>query len=166
MFSCISNLNLVSLLVVLCPRNSLVNAVSDSAVDSALGINCKGSWLCPSEYLTPNYIRIMVEIATGVATCNPRSDFNCGPMNDTDIYAPDVHIICLPQGESFLGGICAFTQGNVASLGTTGVVIKQKLEQLSDHGCHICGSVPLADNNDPDKAGFLSRSSPGVSPLY
>ena len=25
-----------------------------------------------------------------------------------------------------------------------------------DHGCDVCGSVPLAEDNDPDEAGILT----------
>lgn len=124
---------------------------------SALGINCRGSSLCPERRLAPNYILTILEIATGPAfDCDPSSGFNCGPMADDDIYAPGAKIICLPQGKSFLGGICVFTQGNVAALGTYGEVIKQKLRELSQHGCDVCGSVPIGDNNDPRESGILT----------
>jgi hypothetical protein len=122
---------------------------------SALGINCRGSGLCPQQILAPTYIDTILKIATGlVFDCDPKGDFDCGPMADTDIYAPGSKIICLPQGKSFLGGICAFTQGNVAAL--YGVVIKRKLQELSNHGCGVCGSVPIGDNNDPGEAGILT----------
>lgn len=77
-------------------------------------------------------------------------------MADTDVYAPGAKIICLPQGKSFLGGICVFTQGNVAASGTYGVVIKRKLRELSQHGCQVCGSVPLGGGNDPNVEGILT----------
>ena len=132
-----------------------VNAISNSTLDRSLGINCRGSSLCPSDPLAADYIGIILEIAYGLAKCNPQSRFNCGPLDDKDFYQPGANIICLPQGKSFLGGICAFTQGNVGA-GVLGVLVKQKLEQLSTHGCKICGSVPLANNNDPTEAGILT----------
>ena len=103
----------------------------------------------------------MLNIANGLAKCNPQSALNCGPMNNTDFYESGAKIVCLPQGQSFLGGICAFTQGQVgksglAAHGVTGAQIKQKLQQLSLHGCRICGSVPLGDGNDPHEAGILT----------
>ena len=122
----------------------------------ALGINCRGSWLCPSNYrFLPAYLTIISRIANGTLECLPGSGFNCGPMSDTDIYAPGKHIVCLPQSNLW-GGICAFTQGNVDPLGTTGAVIKQKLVQLRAHGCKVCGSIPLSDDNDPDTKGILT----------
>ena len=120
----------------------------------ALGIKCRGSALCPNGGLEFPYLYTLVEIAKGM-NCKPRSGFDCGPINDTDIWAPRAHIICLPQ-QARLGGICVFTQGNVAPLGTTGDVIRRKLIQLKHHGCRVCGSVPLSDNNDPDMAGILT----------
>ncbi|KAL2041375.1 hypothetical protein N7G274_005757 [Stereocaulon virgatum] len=122
----------------------------------ALGINCRGSWLCPSSLrLFPDYLTIISRIANGTLVCLPGSRFNCGPMSDTDIYAPGKHIVCLPQSNLW-GGVCAFTQGNVDPLGTTGAVIKQKLVQLRAHGCRVCGSIPLSDDNDPDTKGILT----------
>ena len=53
--------------------------------------------------------------------------------------------------------MCAFTQGNVSAAGTNGTVIKEKLAVLKNHGCTLCGSVPLAnDGNNPHEAGILT----------
>ena len=65
--------------------------------------------------------------------------------------------MCLPLGRSFLGGICAFTQGkNVPGTGADGALIKRKLQELSSHGCRVCGSVPLSGDNDSGKEGILT----------
>ena len=120
----------------------------------ALGINCRGSILCPDGRLKSPYLHSIAQIAKGM-DCNSHSGFNCGPINNTDIWAPGKHIICLPQ-DILQGGICAFTQGNVAPLGTTGDMIRQKLLELKHHGCLVCGSVPLSDDNNPDTAGILT----------
>lgn len=156
----------LNLILVILP----INADSNSTLDRALGINCRGSGLCPSNYLAADYIGFMLNIAHGLAKCNPKSSFNCGPLNDTDFYQAGANIICLPQGKSFLGGICAFTQGNVRGPGTLGFQVKQKLQQLSAHGCQVCGSVPLANSNDPAEAGILTvnyisgAACPGLCP--
>lgn len=149
-----------------------VSAVSNATTELGLGINCRGSAFCPSGFpVRADYIGIMREIVDGDAQCNPRSSFNCGPLNDTDSYDPGAHIVCLPLGKSFLGGICAFAQGNVGRSGVTGVQIKRKLQQLSLHGCRICGSVPLGNSNDPDERGILTVNfingfaCPGLCPL-
>ena len=155
----ISPLSLSGLLLILSLRllDQPVNAISNSStLNHALDINCRGSGLCPSRHLSSNPISTMLSIANGRTIPPPNSNFNYGPLNNTSIYKPTAHIICLPLGKSFLGSLCAFTQGNVNSIGTSGAVIKRKLQQLSDHGCQICGSVPLGDGNDPAEAGILT----------
>jgi len=123
----------------------------------ALGINCRGSTFCqrgPS-FLDPDIIFVFDALAHGTtAIC--ASPLTCGPINDTDVYAPGAHILCLPQSSYYFGGIYAFAQGNVSAAGINGMVIKQKLTELRAHGCTICGSVPLSGNNDPDTEGILT----------
>ena len=135
--------------------NPSLNAVSTIA--SSLGINCRGSILCPDHIGTsPDYMRTLIEIANGSAVDCP-SDFSCGPLNDADIYLPQDHIVCLPTGVSILGGICAFAQGNnVPATGVTGALVKKKLGELRHHGCRVCGSVPLGGDNDPQRQGILT----------
>lgn len=137
----------------------------------ALGINCRGSAYCqygPSS-LTPNIISLFVALANNTTTICLSPPFDCGPIHDTDNYAPGAHILCLPQGY-VLGGICAFTQGSVSAAGTNGKLIKQKLSELRVHGCIFCGSVPLSGNNDPNTEGILtlnyvaSQTCMGVCP--
>ena len=127
-------------------------------VDKTLGINCRGSVLCPPYAFPdwPEYISTLILITTGNAEhCPP--EYSCGPLNDTDTYLPGDHIVCLPQGQSFLGGICAFAQGkHVPRVGVQGVVIKRALMNLADHGCHVCGSAPLSGDNDPNRHGILT----------
>ena len=40
--------------------------------------------------------------------------------------------------------------------GVTGALIKRKLQELSGHGCLVCGSVPLSGDNDPGSRGILT----------
>ncbi|KAM0801873.1 hypothetical protein BDR22DRAFT_887933 [Usnea florida] len=127
-------------------------------IHNSLGINCRGSALCP-EYnfpSRPEYIGTLIQITTGNADdCPP--EYSCGPLNDTDTYLPNDHIVCLPQGKSFLGGICAFAQGkNAPRAGIQGALIKRTLMNLADHGCHVCGSAPLSGDNDPNSQGILT----------
>lgn len=78
-------------------------------------------------------------------------------MHATEIYLPNDHILCLPVGNAQLGGICAFTHGsNVSAAGVTGDVVMQRLEELSRHGCRVCGSVPLSGDNNPRSQGILT----------
>lgn len=128
-----------------------------SAVENSLGINCRGSILCPDKIGSlPDYLGTLIEIANGSAVDCP-SDFSCGPLNDADVYFPKDNILCLPTGQSLLGGICAFAQGsNVPATGVTGALVKRKLGELSNHGCRVCGSVPLSGDNDPRRQGILT----------
>lgn len=148
------------LLFIILPTNQTlrINSSLPTFLDKSLGINCRGSILCPShlEAFPPDYIGTFIRITTGRAQyCPP--DFNCGPLNDTDFYLPNDFIVCIPQGKSFLGGICAFTQGsNVPGTGVTGDLIKRRLRDLGDHGCRVCGSVPLSGDNDPGREGILT----------
>ncbi|KAL8923258.1 MAG: hypothetical protein Q9172_003200 [Xanthocarpia lactea] len=124
----------------------------------ALGINCRGSIFCqygPSSS-SPDIISTFVALATSNAGICP-STFSCGPIADSDSYAPGAPILCYPQGAIFRDGICAFTQGNVSTDGTRGLIIRKKLAELRRHGCTLCGSVPLsAMGNDPSEEGELT----------
>ena len=136
--------------------NSSLSAAS--GLGKSLGINCRGSLLCPGhlDAFPADYIGTFNDIANGSASHCPY-DFFCGPMNDTEIYLPHDNILCLPTGESFLGGICVFAQGrNVPTTGVTGALIKRKLQELRSHGCRVCGSVPLGGDNDPHRQGILT----------
>ena len=127
-------------------------------IDNSLGINCRGSVLCPPYAFPdrPEYISTLLLITTGNAEHCP-AEYSCGPLNDTDIYLPGDHIVCLPQGQSFLGGICAFVQGkNAPKAGVQGDLIKRTLMNLANHECHTCGSAPLSGDNDPNSHGILT----------
>ena len=133
-----------------------INSSLPTSLGKALGINCRGSLLCPSDPFPPDYVGTFIEIAQGTARYCPAT-YDCGPLNDTDIYLLNDQILCLPTGKSFLGGICAFTQGKEApATGVTGALIKRKLSEVRNHGCHVCGSVPLGENNDPHSRGILT----------
>lgn len=150
-----------SVFLLLSPLSMTLHVESslDTPLDSGtpLGINCRGSILCPqSPGFLSDSIGALVRITNGnVGYCPP--GYSCGPLNDTEFYLPTHHIVCLPTGQSFLGGLCAFAQGsNVPTTGVTGALIKRKLRELRDHGCLVCGSVPLGDNNDPHSQGILT----------
>lgn len=157
-----SSVILVLLLSILIPLPTIhtlsMNTSLPPVLGHVLGINCRGSSLCPSylEAFPPDYIGLLIKITNGSAAYCP-SDFSCGPLNDTEIYLPNDHIVCLPLGQSFLGGICAFTQGSkVPATGVNGALLKRKLQELQQHGCLVCGSVPLSGDNDPDREGILT----------
>ena len=55
------------------------------------------------------------------------------------------------------GYFCAFLEGNnVPSAGVTGPTLLLKMQQLIEHGCQGCGSIPLSEDNDPNKMGKLT----------
>ncbi len=54
------------------------------------------------------------------------------------------------------GFYCAFMQGNIPAEGFDGSVIQLKMQQMVEHGCLGCGSVPFSADNDPNIAGILT----------
>ena len=55
------------------------------------------------------------------------------------------------------GYFCAFAEGNnVPTSGVNGSTLLLKMQQMIEHGCQGCGSVPLEKGNDPDVMGKLT----------
>ena len=54
------------------------------------------------------------------------------------------------------GYYCAFMQGNISSEGLDGAEIQLKMQQMIEHHCMGCGSVPISPDNDPQKLGILT----------
>lgn len=54
------------------------------------------------------------------------------------------------------GYYCAFMQGNISADGVDGALIQLKMQQLIEHHCLGCGSVPFSDDNDPMTLGILT----------
>ena len=54
------------------------------------------------------------------------------------------------------GFYCAFMQGNVSTEGEDGAVIQLKMQQMIEHHCLGCGSVPFSPDNDPNTLGILT----------
>ena len=134
-----------------------------------LGINCRGSGLCPLATFTNN---APISIAQGLSDAVQQTS-----MDPSTVYADGEHIICvtstLPitldagaegrgvsgtfgiEGNISSGGICMFLQG--ASL--TLEQIRPLTEAIVAHGCKTCGSVPIhfvdQGSNDPS-SGILT----------
>ena len=94
-------------------------------------------------------------------------------INDNDIWAMGVHIMCAPIGGWFVpsgAGFCLFMQADVDNggginefspppnmnstpiiQGISGAMVKSLLPQLYAAGCKGCGSIPLANNNNEDE---------------
>lgn len=133
-------------LCLLIAPNALAASISVNSTASdgfELGINCRGNFWCP--WISADANHIILYFLYWMKTS----------MNDADIYAHGVHIACASLYGS--AAFCAYTQGhNVPPSGINGSGIKRKLTQLSDHGCFACGSVPIADDNNPKELGILT----------
>ncbi|KAH0536746.1 hypothetical protein FGG08_006418 [Glutinoglossum americanum] len=119
------------------PAERLENGLSERA----LGINCRGSFLCGGKHL----------------------DFIVGAINNIDMdktYKSGDHIACWRHVtpcslNNINGGECAFLQYTQSEL--KGSQIKDLIAQLKGHGCGDCGSVPITypQSNDPS-SGILT----------
>ena len=54
------------------------------------------------------------------------------------------------------GFYCAFMQGNIPADGVDDSLIQLKMQQMIEHHCLGCGSVPFSDDNDPQTLGVLT----------
>ncbi|MCJ1229995.1 hypothetical protein MMC12_006666 [Toensbergia leucococca] len=113
-------------------------------LDKALGINCRGSSHCSRSISTfgGQLIDVFIQLLRGSPAMN--------------IYGAGAHIACLPAVKVWSGGFCVFTQGPHVPYGVSADFVLLKLQELHDHGCGICGSVPLTEDNDPEIAGIMT----------
>jgi hypothetical protein len=105
--------------------------ISLAGLASGLGINCNGSGLCGSS--SANMQRIANII---------RGDGVSPGIPDNRFYNNGEHIWCAPSVDFWT---CAFLQ---KSGGAPGSSIKTLIQELADHGCYTCGSIPLFYPND------------------
>ena len=54
------------------------------------------------------------------------------------------------------GFYCAFMEGNIPAEGFDGAAIQLKMQQMIEHHCLGCGSVPFSPDNDPNTLGILT----------
>ncbi|KAL4724560.1 hypothetical protein ACLX1H_008001 [Fusarium chlamydosporum] len=103
---------------------------------SAEGINCKGSSNCGNIGFKLTDMR---DTAEG--------------LDDNRTYYNGEHIVCWENYAKT--GFCAFLQGSGGMLGSD---IKRLLQELVNHGCSRCGSVPVffPGDNDIRDHGFLT----------
>ena len=138
---------------------------------TSLGINCRGSGLCP---LAGWEDTSSESIAQGL-----RDALWDSTDENSTTYSNGDHVICVSEsqpisigvtasaeeaggsvgtsltlnGNIHEGGICVFPQkmasGATLDLGT----IRELADALLEHGCHVCGSVPIhfvdQGSNDP-----------------
>ena len=137
---------------------------------TSLGINCRGSGLCPvASWDNKSPYRITQVLRDAVWA---------SPKPNSTIYPSGSHIVCVSvaqsitlsaaasyegtatgtfalSGEIGLGGVCLFPQGANLTLG----VVRPLVDAVLEHGCHTCGSVPIhfvdEGSNDPSE-GILT----------
>ncbi|KAI0100551.1 hypothetical protein GGR51DRAFT_532401, partial [Nemania sp. FL0031] len=144
----------------------------------ALGINCRGSGLCPLATLENSANVGIVQLWHDVLASTDK--------DPNTVYNSGDHIVCIGvsvpitigagvsggveglEGQLTLetnaslgtGGVCLFPQG--ASL--TLAQIRDLVDALGDHGCTTCGSVPIhfvdEGSNDPS-SGILTSNYVG-----
>jgi hypothetical protein len=117
------------------PRSHILHRVS------ADGINYEGAGSCAGFGLNPHSL---ADLLGDAQQLDPNAWFQNGE-----------HIVC---AEAIAGdGICAFLQ---ATGGAPGSSIPGLIQALLDHGCTICGSVPLFypinEDSDPNDHGILT----------
>ncbi len=121
-----------------------------------LGINCQGSGVCH-----------LLKGGEAIPYMQNTSD----AIHDNDIWLAGSHIFAIKTSGWFgHSSLCLFYQSdnvdnmnyiavvNVAYAAVPGSLVKQKLLQMYDHECKMCGSVPLSDDNDPVKLGELTAN--------
>ena len=116
------------------------SVISLAPVALCLGINCRGGYNCA--YPGPgnsDVARQLVRYIDGI--------------ENSRFYNNGEQIACVIDGAGTTG-YCAFWQ---KTNGLYGGTAKQKAHYITDHGCKICGSVPLdyPNTNDVEK-GMLT----------
>jgi len=122
--------------------STLLALISTLGLTSA-GINCEGNANCPG--VNAN-LGNLIGFAAGI--------------DDNRFYQNGQHIVCEKSQSTGAPGLCAFLQNTG---GVPGSSIKTLLQDLQDHGCKKCGSVPVffpSDNNDGDH-GILTVNEVG-----
>ena len=128
----------------------------------AAGINCRGSAIC-HPHLTfrhaypyiPTFNLLFINGTSPPAKGKPLTG---GPLPPNNVYyaydrsRPNIACITIPQAG---GGFCVFLQNNVPEHGVRGEVIRERMQDLVNHGCQECGSVPVSGDNNPDSEGIL-----------
>ncbi|KAF2420321.1 killer toxin [Tothia fuscella] len=122
--------------------NTAILALTVASVASALGINCQGSSQCSQG---------TGEVSRKLTGYINQIDSNRW-INNGDLIA----CVREPHGGDSNGAICAFMQGTG---GETAGVLKGLAQDLVNHGCNKCGSVPLffdQGDNNPNDHGILT----------
>ena len=127
----------------------LVNSTTQTLAESDLdkGLNCQGS-------------KIMCVGADQMGVMHTLRDYMYAIPHGYRYYAGQ-KIACMkhevyPSPWISWGFYCAFMQGNISEEGEDGALIQLKMQQMIEHHCLGCGSVPISDDNDPRISGILT----------
>ncbi|KAI1088038.1 hypothetical protein F5B19DRAFT_30263 [Rostrohypoxylon terebratum] len=146
---------------------SIIQLLAFTSAVSALGINCRGSGLCPrASWNNDAPVSVMQLLRDAVyAAPNPLSTG----------YKSGDHVICVSQSQKITidvgftldgfkgsvglsgsikeGGICLFPQYMASGATLTLAQIRPLMDALLEHRCSTCGSVPIhfvdEGSNDP-----------------
>lgn len=124
-------------------------AVAAAAAQSVagLGINCHGDMLCGIAYISGGRLEHLTDV------------FN--KLDDKRTYDNGEDVACIEIDSlnfsgSFKSTLCAYIQNSKGNV--SGATLKGVFKELQDHGCAICGSVPLlyAKGDDDINHGELT----------
>ncbi len=101
-------------------------------LERALGINCRGSSTCNVGGIGHSPAGTLQQVRDAVAA---------GPEG---VWSNGQHVACVPH---VTGRLCAFYQ-NIGSRTFNKGQSVSYLDQLKDHGCRVCGSVPTDAGNN------------------
>lgn len=115
--------------------------------DIDMGLNCEGS-------------RLMCIGSTQMGVMHTLRDYMYAIPRGYRYYAGQ-KIACMkhnvyPSPWVTWGFYCAFMQGAIPADGVDGAEIELKMQQMIEHGCLGCGSVPFSPDNDPRISGILT----------
>ena len=147
----------------------LVTLAASLCTASALGINCRGSGLCPRATWSNKAPESIIQVLRDAVWASDK--------DNSTVYNSGDHVICVGStqpvtieagaeyegvsgsfsldGSISEGGICLFPQGSALTLEQ----IRPLTNAILEHGCGTCGSVPIhfvdQGSNDPG-AGILT----------
>ena len=128
-------------------KTANITAAVEGVNEVNMGLNCEGSG-------------IMCVGASQWGVMHTLRDYMYAVPHGYRYYAGQ-DIACMrhhvwPNPWITIGYYCAFMQGNISSEGADGAEIQLKMQQMIEHHCMGCGSVPFSPDNDPQKLGILT----------
>ena len=142
---------------------------------NALGVNCRGSGLCPLAAFENTATVSVVQVL--------RDAIHHSKKPDSTVYKNGDHIICISEslhvtvdasagygpasggiglsGKIGSGGVCAFAQSLKTGSITLGA-IRTLADKVVDHGCTACGSVPVDFAKNDPRDGILTFNYAGT----